>query len=118
MVPGDRRHGVRRTAYAGHQDWGGFGDYWTWSLGVEHHVQALGLTGAYVGARYAYGKGHGPIWLFIDELGDVVTPEFVSLLNKSRGEFAYTLIDTDGAVDSAVVDKIRAISGVLAARVI
>ena len=40
------------------------------------------------------------------------------LLNKSRGEYAYTLIDTDGAVDGAVIDKIRAISGVLAARVI
>lgn len=40
------------------------------------------------------------------------------LLNKSRGEYAYTLIDTDGAVDSGVLDKIRAISGVLAARVI
>jgi len=40
------------------------------------------------------------------------------LLNKSRGEYAYTLIDTDGAVDAGVVDKIRAISGVLAARVI
>jgi len=40
------------------------------------------------------------------------------LLNKSRGEYAYTLIDTDGAVDNAVLDKIRAISGVLAARVI
>jgi D-3-phosphoglycerate dehydrogenase len=40
------------------------------------------------------------------------------LLNKSRGEYAYTLIDTDGAVDATVVDKIRAISGVLAARVI
>jgi len=40
------------------------------------------------------------------------------LLNKSRGEYAYTLIDTDGAVDAGVLDKIRAISGVLAARVI
>jgi D-3-phosphoglycerate dehydrogenase len=40
------------------------------------------------------------------------------LLNKSRGEFAYTLIDTDGAVDDAVMAKVRAISGVLAARVI
>lgn len=40
---------------------------------------------SYVGARYAYSKGSGPIWLFVDELGDVVTPEFVSLLNKSRG---------------------------------
>jgi D-3-phosphoglycerate dehydrogenase / 2-oxoglutarate reductase len=40
------------------------------------------------------------------------------LLNKSRGEYAYTLIDTDGAVDHTVMDKVRAIGGVLAARVI
>ncbi len=40
------------------------------------------------------------------------------LLNKSRGEYAYTLIDTDGAVDDGVIDKVRAIGGVLAARVI
>jgi D-3-phosphoglycerate dehydrogenase len=40
------------------------------------------------------------------------------LLNKSRGEYAYTLIDTDGSVDAGVVDKVRAIGGVLAARVI
>jgi D-3-phosphoglycerate dehydrogenase len=40
------------------------------------------------------------------------------LLNKSRGEYAYTLIDTDGAVDAGVLDKVRAISGVLTARVI
>lgn len=40
---------------------------------------------SYVGSRYAFSKGNGPIWLFVDELGDVLTPEFVSLLNKSRG---------------------------------
>jgi conjugal transfer pilus assembly protein TraD len=40
---------------------------------------------SYVGARYAYAKGQGPLWLFVDELGDVVTPELVTLLNKSRG---------------------------------
>ncbi|MBV8880232.1 MAG: type IV secretion system DNA-binding domain-containing protein [Planctomycetaceae bacterium] len=40
---------------------------------------------SYVGARYAFSKGNGPIWLFVDELGDVLTAEFVSLLNKSRG---------------------------------
>ncbi len=40
------------------------------------------------------------------------------LLNKSRGEYAYTLIDTDGSVDAGVIEKVRAISGVLAARVI
>jgi D-3-phosphoglycerate dehydrogenase / 2-oxoglutarate reductase len=40
------------------------------------------------------------------------------LLNKSRGELAYTLIDTDNAVDAATLDRIRAIGGVLSARVI
>ncbi len=40
------------------------------------------------------------------------------LLNKSRGEYAYTLIDTEGAVDAALLDRIRAIEGVLSARVI
>jgi D-3-phosphoglycerate dehydrogenase len=40
------------------------------------------------------------------------------LLNKSRGEFAYTLIDADGAVGQDVVDKIAAIPGVLSARLI
>jgi D-3-phosphoglycerate dehydrogenase len=40
------------------------------------------------------------------------------LLNKSRGEYAYTVIDTDGSVDAGVMDKVRAIGGVLAARMI
>ncbi len=38
------------------------------------------------------------------------------LLNKSRGEFAYTLIDAEGSVDAAVLGRIRAIDGVLSAR--
>jgi len=40
------------------------------------------------------------------------------LLNKSRGEYAYTLIDAEGAVGDEVVGRIRRIEGVLAARVI
>jgi D-3-phosphoglycerate dehydrogenase len=40
------------------------------------------------------------------------------LLNKSRGEFAYTLIDVDGSVDEATVARIRTIEGVLSARVV
>ena len=38
------------------------------------------------------------------------------LLNKSRGEFAYTLIDADGTVDAATLQQIRSIHGVLSAR--
>lgn len=36
------------------------------------------------------------------------------LLNKSRGEVAYTLVDLDGAVPDGVVETIRDIKGVLA----
>jgi len=38
------------------------------------------------------------------------------LLNKSRGEIAYTLIDIDGVVPEAVLARIRSIPGVLSAR--
>jgi D-3-phosphoglycerate dehydrogenase len=38
------------------------------------------------------------------------------LLNKSRGELAYTLIDTDAPVAADVLGKLRAIPGVLSAR--
>ena len=40
------------------------------------------------------------------------------LLNKSRGELAYTLIDVEGVVPAAVIDRIRAIDGVLSIRTI
>ncbi|MCC6170773.1 MAG: phosphoglycerate dehydrogenase [Gammaproteobacteria bacterium] len=40
------------------------------------------------------------------------------LLNKSRGEFAYTLIDAEGQVDASVLQRIRAIDGVLSARLL
>lgn len=42
----------------------------------------------------------------------------VELLNKSRGELAYTLIDVEGKVPAEIVDKIRGIEGVLTTRVI
>ncbi len=40
------------------------------------------------------------------------------LLNKSRGEYAYTIIDTEGPVSAELLGKIRRIEGVLAARVV
>src|SRR5260370_40542874 len=40
------------------------------------------------------------------------------LLNKSRGEFAYTLIDADGTVGEDLLASIRAIDGVLSARIV
>jgi D-3-phosphoglycerate dehydrogenase len=40
------------------------------------------------------------------------------LLNKSRGELAYTLIDTDDAIPPGILDRIRGIEGVLTARIV
>lgn len=40
------------------------------------------------------------------------------LLNKSRGEYAYTLIDVDNPIDAATFAAIRSIEGVLSARLI
>ncbi len=38
------------------------------------------------------------------------------LLNKSRGELAYTIIDLDGAITDATLARIRSIPGILAVR--
>jgi len=40
------------------------------------------------------------------------------LLNKSRGDYAYTLIDADGALGAGLLEEIRAIHGVLSARLL
>jgi len=40
------------------------------------------------------------------------------LLNKSRGEYAYTLIDADGVVGAELLARLRAIDGVLAAHIL
>ena len=42
----------------------------------------------------------------------------IDMLNKSRGDLAYTLIDVNQAVPEVVLDKIRRIDGVLAVRVL
>ena len=39
-----------------------------------------------------------------------------NMLNKSKGEMAYTLVDVDSPVPDAVLDELRAIKGVLAVR--
>ena len=39
-----------------------------------------------------------------------------NMVNKSRGEMAYTLVDVDSAVDPAVLGRLRAIAGVLSVR--
>ncbi|MBC7377931.1 MAG: phosphoglycerate dehydrogenase [Burkholderiaceae bacterium] len=39
-----------------------------------------------------------------------------NMVNKSRGDMAYTLVDVESAVSEAVLDSLRGISGVLAVR--
>ena len=39
-----------------------------------------------------------------------------TMVNKSRGDMAYTLVDIDSAVDEQVLDRLRAIQGVLSVR--
>ena len=39
-----------------------------------------------------------------------------NMVNKSRGEMAYTLVDVDSAVGDAVLASLRSIHGVLAVR--
>jgi len=41
-----------------------------------------------------------------------------NMLNKSRGDMAYTIVDVDSPVDDAVIRGIAAIEGVLSARAI
>jgi D-3-phosphoglycerate dehydrogenase len=38
------------------------------------------------------------------------------MLNKSKGDMAYTLVDTDGAVARDVIDELCRTQGVLAVR--
>jgi D-3-phosphoglycerate dehydrogenase len=40
------------------------------------------------------------------------------LLNRSRGEYAYTLVDAEGAADEALIERLRAIEGVLSVRLV
>ncbi len=42
----------------------------------------------------------------------------VDMINKSRGDLAYNLIDIEGDVDQAIVDHLEAIDGVISVRVI
>jgi len=42
----------------------------------------------------------------------------VDMLNKSRGDLAYTVVDVDNPIPQKVVDEIAAIDGVLAVRTI
>ena len=40
------------------------------------------------------------------------------MVDKSRGEYAYSLIDIDDEIDNATIDRLKAVEGVIRVRVI
>ena len=42
--------------------------------------------------------------------------EVVDMLNKSRGEFAYTLIDIEEKISNSVIENIKLVEGILKVR--
>src|SRR5438105_3835471 len=95
-------------------------DLFTRADAITVHVPLNEHTQALVnGARLALAKRNVP-----NMVGQISTClagrgiNIADLLNKSRGEFAYTLIDADGAVGEDLLASIRAIGGVLSARIV
>jgi len=42
----------------------------------------------------------------------------VDMVNKSRGEIAYNIIDVEGDIDGAVIDSVASVDGVMRVRLI
>lgn len=80
------------------------------SAGAVAKMTLLDLQ-SFVGARYAVARDRGLIWVFVDELGDVVTPEFTSLLGKSRGAGfrVAACAQTPSDVEAALGSRARAL---------
>jgi len=98
---------------------------WSWERGASEREVAYFLLGSLLGAETAgavakmalldfqswVGRRYvercaAPFWLFVDELADVLTPEFVHVLNKARGagvrvvSCAQTMADLEAALGS------------------
>ena len=72
-------------------------------------AQAAELEKASLTAQVRVGEG--------DRLfGSVTSQNIVDLLNKSRGELAYTLLDVDREVPDAVISELTTIEGVMGVR--
>ena len=59
----------------------------------------------------------GMISQFTTVLGDMGM-NISNMTNKSKGDYAYTLIDLETPVDASIVDKLEAIEGVLKVRIV
>jgi len=71
------------------------------------------------GARIAISNKNVP-----NMVGQITTKladsnkNIIDLLNKSHGDYAYTLIDVNGSVEDSLVDELASIDGVLRVRVV
>lgn len=64
---------------------------------------------------------HKNIPNMLGQLTSILASEGVNIsnmMNKSRGDYSYTLLDTDVAVSATAVEKITAVEGVLKVRVV
>jgi D-3-phosphoglycerate dehydrogenase len=69
------------------------------------------------GARLAIANANVPN--MVGQISTVLAnagANIADLLNKSRGDVAYTLVDVDGDIPAEVVTRIAAIDGVLSVR--
>lgn len=66
-------------------------------------------------ARYPAQKCEGMLSRFTTILGDAGI-NIDGMANKSKGDFAYALFDVDACVSDEVLEKLRAVDGVLRVR--
>lgn len=62
---------------------------------------------------------HKNVKTIISQISAILTSVNIeNMLNKSKGDYAYTMLDVDGKVDESLIEKISAIEGVIRVRVI
>lgn len=62
---------------------------------------------------------HQNVKTIINQISNALTAVNIeNMLNKSRGDYAYTMLDIDGNVDQSMLDNISAIDGVIAVRTV
>lgn len=83
---------------------------------VNYPAAELPYTG-----RTRIAVAHKNVANMVGQVTGVIAADNINIsdmINKSRGDIAYTLIDVDGDIDQKVIDDIRAINGVIRVRAI
>ncbi len=99
------------------------------ALQLADYLESGNITNSvnFPNVELARGKGtrialiHNNIPSMINKMTAAFTAQSLNIenmVNKSKGEIAYTLIDTEAAVDSGVIDALKSIEGIKRVRVI